>query len=329
MFLAGDIGGTKSEIGLFNRQGQLVLSRHYDNACVTDFITLLDSFLAEAKSEGREVSLRAACLGVAGRVQGNVCKMTNLPWILDADHLTAAFGIPFHLINDLEAFAWSVPFLPCTDFCILQGDEISTNDTLAVLSVGTGLGEAALIRTDNGHRVLPGEGGHKNFAPRSIADIDLLVQELKRHDQRQVSVEHLVSGLGMPRILVQLAGEESLHALKNDDDFVHVGATAIIIRKGLHSPESVHGEVLARFVAMVAHEASNLALQYGAEGGVVIGGGIPPRLVSLFATATFREHFADKHTHRDWLRQRPVALCLNTRAPLWGAYYCLRSTDSR
>lgn len=334
LFLAGDIGGTKTTLGLFNTRGQLLHSAYYENAHAAGIEPMVQRFLDEHKqcqpgnNSHTPVPLQGVCLGIAGPVHDQVCQMTNLPWRVDAKHLTANLGAPCLLINDLEAFAWSLPFLPASDFHRLQGAWPAPQGTVAVISVGTGLGEAALLASSNGYAVLPGEGGHKNFAPRSIDDAALLIKELKSDTQTQVSAEHLISGLGLPRLLIHLGGEGSLLALEQHEDFKRLGATALIIREGLSEPKSIYAEVLHKFVALIAHEASNLALQYGAEGGVVIGGGIPPRIASLFDTATFREQFSDKRTHRDWLRERSVRLCMNSLAPLWGAYHCLRLANA-
>ncbi len=334
LFLAGDIGGTKTTLGLFNTRGQLLHSAYYENAHAAGIEPMVQRFLDEHKqcqpgnNSHTPLPLQGVCLGIAGPVHDQVCQMTNLPWRVDAKHLTANLGAPCLLINDLEALAWSLPFLPASDFHRLQGPWPAPQGTVAVISVGTGLGEAALLASSNGYAVLPGEGGHKNFAPRSIDDAALLIKELKSDTQTQVSAEHLISGLGLPRLLIHLGGEGSLLALEQHEDFKRLGATALIIREGLSEPKSIYAEVLHKFVALIAHEASNLALQYGAEGGVVIGGGIPPRIASLFDTATFREQFADKRTHRDWLRERSVRLCMNSLAPLWGAYHCLRLANA-
>lgn len=333
MFLAGDIGGTKTALGLFDPQGQLLHSAQFENAGIHHPESLLQRFIDEHKqcqpALHARTPLQGMCLGIAGPVSDQVCQMTNLPWRIDARQLSAQFGMPCLLVNDLEAFAWSLPFLPDNDFHRLQGPWPAPRATVAVLSIGTGLGEAALLAGNNGaYAVLPGEGGHKNFAPRCVNDATLLIQELKVDAGTQVSAEHLISGPGLPRLLVHMGGEGSLRALEKHEDFARLGATALIIREGLSQPHGVHADVLRRFVTLIAHEASNLALQYGANGGVVIGGGIPPRIASLFDTATFREQFADKRMHHQWLRERSVRLCMNPRAPLWGAFHCLRLTNA-
>lgn len=346
MVIAGDIGGTKTELGLFDTHGQMVKKVHYENAGIEQFDILLHRFFKECEiNEHKECQLAGSrsgvsgiCLGVAGPVQNGRCQMTNLPWCLDAQLLQKQFGVPCLLINDLEAMAWSLPFLPASEFVQLQGKHEygprnpdvmqSATQVTAIMSVGTGLGEAALVSSPNGYGVLPSEGGHKNFAPRGVDDVSLLLETLKQDAGTQVSAEHLISGMGLPRLLAHTGGEGSLMTLSQEPEFGLVGATALIIRYGLEQPRSLYGEVLRRFVAMMAHEASNLALQYRAEGGVVIGGGIPPRLLSLLDTPNFREQFADKRTHHQWLRSLSVRLCINASAPLWGAYHCLRSANS-
>lgn len=337
MFLAGDIGGTKTALGLFDAKGQLLHTAYYENIGISGVECLLEQFLQEQFPEEQKrchdsalnkSPLQGMCLGIAGPVHEQRCQMTNLPWHIDAKALATRFGVPCLLVNDLEAFAWSLPFLPASDFHLVQGKMPAPAGPVAVISVGTGLGEAVLLSGGNGYAVLPGEGGHKNFAPRSLDDTNLLMQELKHNTHRQISAEQLISGLGMPRLLVHIAGEDSLHSLEQHPDFHLHGATALIISEGMKTPQSVYAEVLRRFVALIAQEASDLALQYGAEGGAVIGGGIPPRIASLFESATFREHFADKRTHWAWLRERNVRLCMNARAPLWGAFHCLRLTNA-
>lgn len=342
MFLAGDIGGTKSAFAMFDTSGQLLHSATYNNADSTGLQPLIARFIGEHRQQYPELYqsllheatltanglLQGMCLGVAGPVHQHTCQMTNLPWFLDARQLEDQFGMPCLLINDLEAFAWSLPFLPDADFHRLQGPQPPPSGTIAVISIGTGLGEAALLCSQERYGVLPGEGGHKNFAPRSLGDTALLVDELKNDDLVQVSAETLISGLGLPRLLRHVGGEGSLLDLQAHADFPSLGINALILREGLGHPDSVCAEVLRRFVALIAHEAADIALQYGAEGGVVIGGGIPPRMASLFDSAAFREQFADKRTHHSWLRQLSVRLCMNASAPLWGAFHCLRLTNA-
>lgn len=332
MFLAGDIGGTKSALGLFDPFGQLVHSAQFRNAECGGLEALIEQFLVDHRQRYPALHAQSPvlgmCLGVAGPVHRQTCQMTNLNWFLDAEHLATHFGFPCLLINDLEAFAWSLPFLPDTDFHRLQGPWPAPRGTVAVISVGTGLGEAALLCTPLGYGVLPGEGGHKNFGPRGLEEISLLVQELKHDDMVQVSAETLISGIGLPRLLMHVGGEGSLMELQQHEDYARLGLNALILREGLADPDGACGEVLRRFVTLIAHEAANIALQYGAEGGVVIGGGIPPRIASLFQTAAFREHFADKRTHHHWLRELSVSLCMNASAPLWGAFHCLQLTNA-
>lgn len=327
MFLAGDIGGTKTELGLFDNAGQLIFAKHYINATADNFTQILQAYIAELPCDNRP-QIDAACLGIAGPIREQKCQMTNLPWFIDASQISTLFGFHCVLMNDLAAFAWSIPWLSADNYLQLQEGSGSAKGPVAVLSVGTGLGQAALLPMENTYHVIASEGGHKDFAPHNIADANLLIKELKHNDQRPVSVEHLVSGPGLPRMLAHIAGDDSLIQLASHPDYATQGATAIIIEKGLRSPDSEFGEALKRFAMLVAHEASNLALQYVAEGGVVIGGGIPPRFVPLFNSMAFREHFADKSAHQDWLRKRSIKLCINTRAPLWGGYYYLRSTNS-
>jgi glucokinase len=324
--IVGDIGGTKTQLAhveasVGGAQGVPSLQhlRRYQNNEHDCFEAILSSYLMELDLEKPDMMV----LAVAGPVTDNRCRMTNLPWNIEPETLQTEFSISrVFLINDLAATAHSIPFLPDSDFFWLQGDRVDVTEPQAVISSGTGLGEATLVYAhDQGtYVVIPGEGGHKNFAPGNAEEMDLLAYHLRKGGP--VSNEMLMSGDGLQRIyeyLKQLPRwQDHVPQMENADSTSNTNQ--LITQLAFELPESIYAETVNMFAGMLMSEAGNLALQSYSNGGVVIAGGIPPVIKVYLQAKESLAAFSNKSRFRHWLTTVPVRICQNTHAPLYGAW---------
>lgn len=315
--LAGDIGGTKTLLALFRRQGRglsLLREERYQSADFTGLAEILALFLRNEKP-------LAAGFGVAGPVVDGACQATNLPWRLDEAGLSKVLrGIPVRLLNDLEAAAYGVLHLPDEAFQALNPGTAAQGN-IAVLAAGTGLGEAVLYWDGQGYSAIAGEGGHCDFAPADALQDGLLAFLRERHGGH-VSYERLLSGSGLFAIYQYLiadgrgAPNAQLDAALQQED-----PAAVVARFGLEQEDAACREALRLFARIYGQEAGNLALKCLARGGVWLAGGIAPRLLPVLQAGEFMAGFCDKGRFAGLLREMPVRVCLEPRAPLLGAAF--------
>lgn len=321
--IVGDIGGTKTYLAHIQSKANaspiLEHIKRYSNNEHDCFDAILSDYLMESGVEQPD----KAVFAVAGPVQHNRCQMTNLPWQIDPTSLAGEFSISqMHLLNDLAATAHSLPFLPEADFAWLQGGDLDVHATQSVISVGTGLGEASLSYSQphEQYMVLPGEGGHKNFAPGNDEELALLTYYLRQQDH--VSAEFLISGNGIQRIYEFLAKQpEWQHPIPDMDDADSSNnRNQLITQLAFELPGSIYEQTVTMFAQMLMSEAGNLALQHYSNGGVVIAGGIAPNLAPFLQQPESLQAFQRKGRFATWLQSIPVRICLNTHAPLIGAW---------
>jgi glucokinase len=319
MILAGDIGGTKTVLALFDEVSNGLELRREETFSSKSAATL--ERLARRFLDGsNRPSVRAACLGVAGAVVAGRVKATNLPWEIDEAALGAALGIPkVRLLNDLEAAAHGVLAAPAETFLTLQtGLHGRGPATMALIAAGTGLGEAIIAWDGTRHHVLASEGGHVDFAPRS--ELEAQLWEFLRREHGHVSYERVLSGPGffnVYRFLRHLRKLEEPAWLAAD---IAAGdPTAAVSRAALARRDPVCVEALTLCVTIYGAEAGNLALKALAVGGVYVGGGIAPKILDLLREGPFMAGFLAKGRLTDLLRTIPVHLVRDPRAPLLGA----------
>jgi len=335
MILAGDIGGTKAVLALHepridprldpapDASGQrpaLAIAREavYHCAEYPSLEAIVDEFL-RADPPG---TLMAACFGVAGRVVDGTAKITNLPWTVDAAALSARLGgIPVALLNDLQATALGMLVLPDTAFAVLQpaAAPAPPGSTIGVIAPGTGLGEAVLVSDGSRYRALPSEGGHGDFAPNNDDEIDLLRFLRDRHGGH-VSYERVLSGAGIGELydfVRHVSGTVEPPWLT--ERFAGRDRNAEISRAALDRSDAACVRALDIFVDVLGAEAGNLALRSLAAGGVVIGGGIPPKLLPALRQPRLIERFNAKGRFAGWTRTLAVRVALEPRAALFGA----------
>lgn len=322
MILAGDIGGTKTVIGLFeavDNRLHVLRKETFPSRNYSVFEEILNQFMGP----GSRPPLHVACFGVAGPVIEGKSKATNLPWELDERRLAEALRVPrVKLLNDLEAAACGMLHLEPADICVLQSG-LPRKGNIAVIAAGTGLGEAILYWDGNCYHPIATEGGHADFAPRSDLEIELL-RYLQRECGR-VSYERVLSGPGLFNIYRFLRDSgiapepEWLRQRIAADD-----PGAVISEAGLTGDDPLCTQALDLFVSVYGAEAGNLALKAFALGGVYVGGGIAPKILvgarrHVPLQGTFTNAFSDKGRFAELLQSIEVKVALNPRAPLIGA----------
>jgi glucokinase len=316
MLLAGDIGGTKANLALFSPAGGPVphMEATFKSADYASLEAVAEEFLAEVN-----VPVDSAVFGVAGPVEQGKATVTNLPWVISETTLQQVLGLQkAKLLNDLEATAYGVPHLAPGDLFTLN-DAPPRSGTKAVIAPGTGLGEAVLFYRDGHYHVIPSEGGHTDFGPTNLLEIELLRHLLGKFGH--VSYERVCSGKGIPSIYAYLKdnrfAEESpqmAEALRQTVD-----PTPVIVEKAIAGGCELCIGTLNVFVSILGAEAGNLALKVMATGGIYLGGGIPPKILSKLKDGTFMAAFVNKGRFAEMLAQVPVYVILKADTALLGA----------
>ncbi len=315
MYLAGDIGGTKTLLGLFEPGDPRPVERLTRSYATNDYPSFGALLAAFAHDAGERVSVHAAALGVAGPVVADTAKLTNIVWDIAASEIAAHFPTSrATLLNDLEAMANSIAVLTSADFVSLQDGEPQADGNAAVIAAGTGLGQAFLHRVNGRLRPVPSEGGHADFAARTDKELELV--RMLRDMHGRAEVERVLSGPGLLNIhrLTHRGGEcEMLEGVPEAD------APARVTQAGLAGRCQGCSEALRMFVSAYGAEAGNLALRGVATAGLYIGGGIAPKILPALQTGTFIDAFLAKAPLRDLLERVPVNVILNPGAGLLGA----------
>ncbi len=318
MFLAGDIGGTKTNLAVYAYQNDRLTAQKSASYPSKDHATLAEiirSFLADF---GPIVT--HACMGVAGPVKDGVVHVTNLPWIVDAAALQAELKFQHvSLLNDLEANAYGIRTLQPDELLSINphGDPRQVGNQ-ALIAAGTGLGEAGLMWDGVTHRPFASEGGHASFAPNDSTGDELLSFLRKEHGH--VSWERVLSGMGMKNLYLffrQRSGQPEpawlVEQIREGD------IAAVVSHAGLAGKDPVCIEALDCFTRNYGAEAGNLALKMLALGGVYIGGGIAPKMLPKMQSNIFLDTFFDKGRMSPLLKTIPVYVILNDKTALQGA----------
>jgi glucokinase len=318
MLLAGDVGGTKTLLGLFEpsaRRPIALATRSYETTSFSSFVELLDEFVRDVQPTGR---IRAAAFGVAGPVVHDRAKLTNIGWYVGASDIRAHLDTPHvRLLNDLEATARSTEILAADEVLVLQHGIEDTDASAAVIAAGTGLGQAYLHRRNGRLIPAPSEGGHADFAARTDREAELVRMLRERYGRAEV--EQVLSGPGLLNLhrLTHRGGE-----CAGVDDLDAPDAPAAISRAGLAGRCQGCAEALQMFVSAYGAEAGNLALRGLALGGIYVGGGIAPKILPAIQGGAFMVAFRDKAPMTELLSKVPVKVILNEEAGLLGAASC-------
>jgi glucokinase len=301
VILAGDIGGTNTRLALVDGDPRApVASDVYPSEAHASLEEIVRAFLAE-----HPATLSDAAFAIAGPVRNGHVRVTNLAWSVDAAGLAATLGLDrVLLLNDLEANAWGLAMLGPDDFHVLNAGRPGAAGNAAVCSAGTGLGEAGLYWDGRRYHPFACEGGHTDFAPLTAKQEALREFVATEHDH--VSYERVCSGPGLVTSYRFLSGGSSLPGPE-------------ITQLGLAGDDPVAVAALDLFVEIYGAEAGNLALKLMAAGGVYLGGGIPPRILTKLDEGSFMRAFVAKGRFADLLAAIPVRVILNDRTALMGA----------
>jgi glucokinase len=318
VILAGDIGGTKTVLAILTRDSSGSLTclqeQTFSSQQFPEFDDILDAFLPT------DITINVACLGVAGPVVNQRCQTTNLPWLLDASMLKTKLGTSrVKLLNDLEAMALGMLYLPDHDLIELNPNAVTQIGNKAVIAAGTGLGEAILYWDGNKHQPMATEGGHSDFAAQN-AQQDQLLSYMRSIFPDHVSCERLISGIGFSHLYDFLCDQGFAPPCPDVPDSNRgIDRNSVISRLGVTGGDRLCVEVVRLFVELYGAETGNLALKSFATGGVYIGGGIAPKILSALQNGQFIQSFKAKGRFFNLLDTISVKLSLNPRTPLLGA----------
>ncbi|HEX3873831.1 MAG TPA: glucokinase [Solirubrobacteraceae bacterium] len=307
MIIAADIGGTSCRLAACEDDGRVVDLEVYPSRDYARLGDVVSQFAARGPYR-----FRVGCFGLPGAVIGGRCKPTDLPWeLVDAAELAAATGIDHvELVNDLEANAYGLPTLSADELLVLNAGCPVPGGNVAIVSPGTGLGEAAVILVDGAPVVIASEGGHADFGPIDDGEVELL-RYIQRF-YRCATYELVLSGYGlecMYQVQRERLGGPAPERLAANE----------ISEAALAGDDEMCVRALDMYVSILAAEAANATLKFFALGGVFIGGGIAPKIRRKLVEPAFMDRFACKDKMAGVLRSVPVSLILNDRAALQGA----------
>jgi len=337
--LAGDIGGTNARLALFSveraqkGEGKPTLTplheRTYPSTALPTLEQIVESFLVEARAKTGDQARRIprACLGIAGPVENNVGRATNLPWVVDGGAMAALLGIErVQLVNDFQAAALGVTAVGPSYLVGLGGAPPVARGPIAVLGAGTGLGEAFLIWSahDDAYQVIPSEGGHADLAARTPLEMALLQFLTARYGR--ASYERVLSGKGLVDVFTFLSEEPACRGLIKPETAAVLATpgprhdpAAAISERALAGADPVCEMALAIFCSVLGATAGNLALMVLATGGVYIAGGIAPRILPFLQRGGFREAFDRKGRLHTLVERLPAYVVTHAQPGLLGA----------
>ncbi len=318
--LAGDIGGTKTNIALYSSEKgplQPLLEVSYASNAYPGLDAIIQDFYAKANK-----TAATACFGVAGPVRDGRAVITTLPWQPDTKMLQSAHGFSkVTLINDLVATGYAIPHLPESDTVMINKGINVPDGGIGIIAPGTGLGEAIFTWEGSRFTPVPSEGGHTDFAPGSETEISLLTFLKTKYDH--VSYDRICSGRGLPGVFDFI---KSHYQLEEPDWLTEELAAAedrtpVIVNGALKISGQceICAKTLQMFVSILGAEAGNLALKGLTTGGIYLGGGIPPRILPFLQEESFMKSFTSKGRMSYLLKDIPVSVIMNPKAALIGA----------
>lgn len=319
MILAGDTGGTKTRLALYQMRERRLVRQHIEAFVSSDFKGLAE--VAQEFLNKYNVSVDKACFGVPGPVIMGVVQTTNLPWTLTEDEISQALNIPkLKLVNDLVATTASLPYLSPDKLHVLhQGQKTDWQDTMCgVVAPGTGLGQAFLRCESGQFNVFASEGGHVDFAPSNEMEVELF--RYLKSKFGHVSYERLLCGPGLVNIYTFLkdtgvASEPSdLRKRLQDDD-----PAAVISTAGQTGEFEICVKALDIFASVLGAQAGNLVLTLMATGGVFLGGGIPPKILRKLTDGTVVAAYLNKGRLSGLVKNTSLYVILDDHAAVLGA----------
>jgi len=325
MILGGDIGGTKTNLALFEEDSKDFSCIHFGtfpSASYADLSLIVEEFLSKMAENERSL-IKVACFAIAGPVHKGVCKATNLPWVIEAESLAKKCRIPkVYLINDLEANAYAIDILSPEQFKQLYAGQKSAEGNRAVISPGTGLGEAGLYWDGKRYHPFASEGGHAEFGPRDALQGRLSGYLCTKY--QHPSYERVLSGPGIHTLFSFLVESEKREAPAwLLEEMQHTDPSTVISHHAVNHTCALCEETLRLFANILGSEAGNCALKLMATGGIYIGGGIAPRVLPFLLEPPFLQGFKDKGRLEPLLALIPIYVILDDKASLKGsARFC-------
>jgi len=317
MILAGDIGGTNTRLAYFRlEQGQpqpitVEIYPSAQHSCLEDIVA---QFI-----KSHQEPIDGACFGIAGPVINGVCKTPNLPWVVDSRKLSSLLKLQqIDLINDLEANAHGISVLSDTDLVVLNAGKPAPNGNAALISAGTGLGQAGLLRDGSGYRPFASEGGHVDFAPRNNLEIELLTHLLISYEH--VSYERVLSGPGLVNIYKFLiATDRGKEPSWLTEQMQQMDPAVAITKAAIQNKCAPCSRAMDLLVSFYGAQAGNVAMTILATAGIFIGGGIAPRIIDYLKKPIFLESLFEKGRMKRLLSDIPVKVIVNDQTALLGA----------
>lgn len=342
--LAGDTGGTKTILRLVDAEPtttgirlKTLYEERYISAEFSNLTPMVQQFLKKATLElGQTPVPQQACFSIAGPVVDNTCNLTNLSWLLNGQQLQQDLGIAkVSLINDFAAVGYGIAGLEASDIRTLQQGEVLIDAPIAIIGAGTGLGEGFLIRQANGsYRVYGTEGGHTDFAPRNELEFQLLKYLRDKMDLTRVSVERVVSGMGIVAIYQFLRDRQNMTESPEVAAAIRtwereaglpeksIDPGAVIAIAASEQSDRLCQKTMEIFVELYGAEAGNLALKLLPYGGLYIAGGVAAKNLPLLESGIFLRAMNDKGRMRPLMERVPVHVILNQKVGLIGAALC-------
>ena len=317
--LAGDIGGTKTTLALYESTGKTLLENTYQNNRYNSLQQVITTFLVNRRQPPVK-----ACFGIAGPIRNNRVQMTNLNWLVDSSQLANHFNIEqVLLVNDLVATTAGAVILPSDKLVTINAGQSNPQGAIGVLAPGTGLGESFAVPVNQRLQAFPSEGGHSSFAPRNQEQIDLLQFMRQRKNMDHISVEQVCSGMAIPDLyayMTQSCREQEwmCQRLAETDDHTPVivqAANEAIAGGDACEPAT---RTVRLFIDILAAEAANLALKMLTTGGIFLGGGMPPRLLPFFDSQRFMDIFC-RGVYQEMLADIPIHIIQDAKTALVGA----------
>jgi glucokinase len=340
--LAGDIGGTKTllRLVLADSPDRLEFEHSYPSQAYPDLVPIAQEFLKAAQTHlGEEIQVSSACFGIAGPVKDRVCHLTNLSWYLTVARLQQELQIPqIDLINDFAAIGYGIPYLPPSDLYTLQIGEIQPNAPKATIGAGTGLGEGYAIHNGIDYDVFATEGGHTDFAARSIREFDFFQYLCQQHQLDRLSYDRVISGPGIIAIYQFLRDTSNLSENPDIASVVKLweqqteklaDPAALISAMAIAKTDMLSQTTMEMFISMYGAEAGNLALKILPYGGLYLAGGIATKNIPLLIDGVFIAAFNQKGRMSELLGNIPIYVILNQQVGLRGAVARAASLQSK
>ncbi len=316
MLLVGDIGGTNTRLALFEegKEPKKLSDGRFKSKNYPGLLPIVQEFLSQQKK-----TISRACFGIAGPVKDDVCKATNLPWVVDIRELKRDLKLEAaFLMNDLEAQGWGIHALKRDQLYTLYQGNSGQKGNAAIIAAGTGLGEVGLLWHENEFLPFATEGGHVDFAPRNALEMEFLAY--MKQSRPRISYERVLTGKGLHNLyqfLVDTGREKVLEEVR--EQMQTEDPAAVITAWGTTHRDPACVRTIEWFVSLYGAQAGNVALQFLTLGGLYVGGGIAPRMLDKFKEGGFLQAFLDKGRMKDLLETMPIRMILTDEAALYGA----------